>query len=218
MLEYGGGPGSYTPIRTNFTANLLRVIMHCNYDACLLRPCDLWAPSAHVLISLHQALSPLFTVAAYALFFRVRYSPKTYISLFPLTIGVMLACSREMMSLSNAVGLLCAFGSALVFVSSNIFFKKIMPSGSNASASSHKLDKLNLLFYSSSMAFVLMIPIWLYYDLPALLAWVPSVSPFSSRVSPLSVELHPSSLPALLPPPSTPVSTNANTRCCTVGR
>ncbi|KAI9450763.1 TPT-domain-containing protein [Russula earlei] len=114
-----------------------------------------------------KALSPLFTVAAYALFFGVRYSAKTYISLLPLTLGVMLACSFDV-SASNAIGLLCAFGSAIVFVSSNIFFKKIMPTGS--SASSHKLDKLNLLLYSSSMAFLLMIPIWVFTDLPLLLA------------------------------------------------
>ncbi|KAH9933366.1 triose-phosphate transporter family-domain-containing protein [Fomitopsis serialis] len=113
-----------------------------------------------------KALSPLFTVAAYALLFGVRYSAKTYVSLLPLTIGVILACSSDM-SLSNAMGLLCSFGSALIFVSSNIFFKKVMPS--NSTVSSHKLDKLNLLFYSSGMAFVLMIPIWMYYDLPALL-------------------------------------------------
>jgi solute carrier family 35 protein E1 len=79
----------------------------------------------------------------------------------------MLACSFDM-SASNLVGLLCAFGSAIVFVSSNIFFKKIMPTGS--SASHHKLDKLNLLFYSSSMAFLLMVPIWVFTDLPVLLA------------------------------------------------
>ena len=79
----------------------------------------------------------------------------------------MLACSFDV-SASNAVGLLCAFGSAIVFVSSNIFFKKIMPTGS--SASHHKLDKLNLLFYSSSMAFLLMIPIWAVTDLPLLMA------------------------------------------------
>ncbi|KAI0331622.1 TPT-domain-containing protein [Cubamyces sp. BRFM 1775] len=115
-----------------------------------------------------KALSPLFTVAAYALLFGVSYSPKTYISLLPLTLGVMLACSFDM-SASNATGLLCAFGSAIVFVSQNIFFKKIVPSGPS-SQSSHKLDKLNLLFYSSGMAFMLMIPIWVYYDLPALLA------------------------------------------------
>ncbi|EPQ56611.1 TPT-domain-containing protein [Gloeophyllum trabeum ATCC 11539] len=114
-----------------------------------------------------KALSPLFTVAAYALLFGVSYSPQTYISLVPLTIGVMLACSFDV-SASNWVGLLCAFGSALVFVSSNIFFKKIMPSGS--SQTSHKLDKLNLLLYSSGMAFLLMIPIWLWTDLPALMA------------------------------------------------
>ncbi|KAF8473623.1 triose-phosphate transporter family-domain-containing protein [Russula ochroleuca] len=114
-----------------------------------------------------KALSPLFTVAAYALLFGVRYSAKTYISLLPLTLGVMLACSFDV-SASNAVGLLCAFGSAIVFVSSNIFFKKIMPTGS--SASHHKLDKLNLLFYSSSMAFLLMIPIWALTDLPLLMA------------------------------------------------
>lgn len=118
-----------------------------------------------------KALSPLFTVAAYALLFGVSYTSKTYISLLPLTIGVMLACSFDM-SASNYIGLLCAFGSALVFVSSNIFFKKIMPTNTSGGLSqpAHKLDKLNLLLYSSGMAFVLMIPIWLYYDLPLLLA------------------------------------------------
>jgi solute carrier family 35, member E1 len=82
-------------------------------------------------------------------------------------VGVMLACSFDV-SASNIVGLLCAFGSAIVFVSSNIFFKKIMPTGS--SSSHHRLDKLNLLFYSSSMAFLLMVPIWTFTDLPSLMA------------------------------------------------
>ncbi|KAF9479591.1 TPT-domain-containing protein [Pholiota conissans] len=124
-----------------------------------------------------KALSPLFTVAAYALLFGVSYSSKTYISLLPLTVGVMLACSFDV-SASNTIGLLCAFGSALVFVSSNIFFKKIMPSHTGGmSSSSHKLDKMNLLLYSSGMAFLLMIPIWAYYDLPLLWAGVvPAVS------------------------------------------
>lgn len=134
----------------------------------------LWAPVMrhNVILNYSQALSPLFTVAAYALVFGVAYSPQTYLSLLPLTLGVMLACSFDV-SASNAIGLLCAFGSALVFVSSNIFFKKIMPStgshGAN-SGSGHKLDKLNLLFYSSGMAFLVMIPIWVWTDLPKLLA------------------------------------------------
>jgi solute carrier family 35 protein E1 len=111
----------------------------------------------------------LFTVAAYALLFGVKYSPKTYVSLLPLTIGVMLACTFDV-SASNVFGLMSAFGSALIFVSSNIFFKKIMPTpGSGGAGPVHKLDKINLLFYSSGIAFLMMIPIWLYCDLTALL-------------------------------------------------
>jgi solute carrier family 35 protein E1 len=47
-----------------------------------------------------------------------------------------------------------------------------MPSDNKGASqtASQKLDKLNLLFYSSSMAFILMIPVWLYSDLPRLLA------------------------------------------------
>lgn len=109
-----------------------------------------------------QALSPLFTVFAYAILFSVSYSAATYLSLLPLTFGVMLACSSDI-SASNIFGLVCAFGSTLIFVSQNIFFKKIMPT--NAETTSHgKLDKSNLLYFSSSMAFLLMVPVWLYSD------------------------------------------------------
>ena len=47
-----------------------------------------------------------------------------------------------------------------------------MPSHSEgtSSVSSHKLDKMNLLLYSSGMAFLLMVPIWMYYDLPIFLS------------------------------------------------
>ncbi|SCZ93751.1 BZ3500_MvSof-1268-A1-R1_Chr6-3g08862 [Microbotryum saponariae] len=121
-----------------------------------------------------KALSPLFTVMAYAMLFRVSYSSATYLALLPLTVGVMLACSFDLRA--NAVGFLCALGSTLVFVSQNIFSKKLLPKESSTGAhvntggpNSGKLDKLNLLFYSSGMAFVLMIPIWLYSDGSALL-------------------------------------------------
>lgn len=108
------------------------------------------------------------------------YTPATYVSLIPLTLGVMLACSFDI-SASNVFGLVCAFGSTLVFVSSNIYFKKIVPSttgastasahapGSSASTSS-RLDKINLLFYSSSLAFAFMLPLFLYSDLLPILA------------------------------------------------
>ena len=89
----------------------------------------------------------------------------------------MFACSFDV-SASNVFGLVCAFGSTLVFVSSNIFFKKIVPSTVGASAgakdgqagTSGRLDKINLLFYSSSMAFAFMIPLWLYSDFFPILA------------------------------------------------
>jgi len=123
---------------------------------------------------LRQALSPLFTVLAYALLFQVSYSPATYLSLLPLTLGVMLACSFDL-TISNVLGLICAFGSTLVFVSQTIFFKRIMPT---ESSTPHKLDKINLLYFSSGMAFILMIPVWIYSDAWRLLHHsVPSTGP-----------------------------------------
>lgn len=100
------------------------------------------------------------------------YSASTYVALVPLTLGVMFACSFDI-SASNYFGLICAFGSTLVFVSSNIFFKKIVPSNTGASAgqkdatagTNQRLDKINLLFYSSSLAFLFMVPLWFYSDL-----------------------------------------------------
>lgn len=113
---------------------------------------------------------------AYACLFGVSYSAPTYLSLLPLTAGVMLATSVDI-SLSNVFGLVCAFGSTLVFVSQNIFFKKIMPTNSETT-SSGKLDKINLLFFSSSTAFALMIPLWIYSDATRIWAYTsPANSP-----------------------------------------
>ncbi|KAH8104049.1 TPT-domain-containing protein [Cristinia sonorae] len=134
-----------------------------------------------------KALSPLFTVAAYALLFGVKYSPRTYFSLLPLTLGVMLACSFAT-SASSIMGLFCAFGSAIIFVSQNIFFKKIVPS--NGGPTAHKLDKVNLLLYSSGMAFLLMIPIWVYTDLPVFLSSSRLQHPESSGMPTLSLAYH----------------------------
>lgn len=136
-----------------------------------------------------KALSPLFTVASYALLFKVRYSPATYTALLPLTLGVMLACSFDLRA--NAVGFLCALGSTVIFVSQNIFSKKLLPkdagAGEGGGANSAKLDKLNLLFYSSGMAFVLMIPIWLYTDAGTLFrAWL-DPEPVSSAAAATNV-------------------------------
>lgn len=81
----------------------------------------------------------------------------------------MLACSFDV-TISNFLGLICAFGSTLIFVSQNIFFKKIMPTNSDTIGLGAKLDKINLLYFSSSMAFTLMIPVWIYSDASRVLA------------------------------------------------
>lgn len=84
----------------------------------------------------------------------------------------MLACSFDM-TVSNIFGLVCALGSTLIFVSQNIFFKKLVPTNSETSIGP-KLDKINLLYFSSGMAFLLMVPLWLYYDAYRLVTERPS--------------------------------------------
>lgn len=121
---------------------------------------------ANAIVS--QGMSPLFTVFAYRFLFSVHYSPATYLSLLPLTVGVMLACSVEFRG--NFWGILCSFIGAIIFVSQNIFSKKLFNESSSTAADSsvpssrRKLDKLNLLCYSSGMAFLLTSPIWFYLE------------------------------------------------------
>jgi len=117
------------------------------------------------LVHTIKGMSPLFTVFAYRFLYQVQYSTATYLSLIPLTIGVMLACSAEFQG--NFIGVISAFGSAVIFVSQNIFAKKIFNASNQAEAEgagSKKLDKLNLLCYSSGMAFLLTLPLWLYSE------------------------------------------------------
>ena len=118
------------------------------------------------LVHTIKGLSPLFTVLAYRFIYSIRYSTATYLSLIPLTLGVVLACSVEFSG--NLPGILCAFIAALIFVTQNIFSKKLFNEADCAKAdgftSSRKLDKLNLLCYSSGLAFLLTFPLWLWTE------------------------------------------------------
>ncbi|KAG0304514.1 suppressor of loss of ypt1 [Dissophora globulifera] len=147
-----------------------------------------------------KALTPLFTVLFYRVVLGTTYSRAVYLSLVPLTAGVMLAC-RMSLEFNNLVGLSCALLSTLVFVMQNVFTKKIL-SGSKAkhpqqdevgmngfgnresisttagldsindghggdssnSGAPQKLDKINILFYSSTLAAICMIPMWFYVE------------------------------------------------------
>ncbi|KAG9236145.1 triose-phosphate transporter family-domain-containing protein [Amylocarpus encephaloides] len=119
------------------------------------------------LVHTIKGLSPLFTVFAYRIIFDIRYPLTTYLSLIPLTLGVMLACSAEFRG--NIFGILYAFLAAIIFVTQNIFSKRLFNEAKAAEAAglhtqTRKLDKLNLLCYSSGLAFLLTSPIWFWSE------------------------------------------------------
>lgn len=82
------------------------------------------------LVHTIKALSPLTTVLIYRFFFNKKFQYKTYITLIPLITGVMLSCTRnDNLKISNSLfikGAIFAFISMLIFVSQNIFAKKIL--------------------------------------------------------------------------------------------
>lgn len=119
------------------------------------------------LVHTIKGLSPLMTVVAYRIFFDIRYSMPTYLSLIPLTLGVIMACAAS--TTTNFFGLLNAFGSAVLFVTQNIVSKKIFNEAAKAEADGtpigrRKPDKLNLLCYSSALAFLFTAPIWIFSE------------------------------------------------------
>ncbi|KAF2755094.1 TPT-domain-containing protein [Pseudovirgaria hyperparasitica] len=119
------------------------------------------------LVHTIKGLSPLFTVLAYRFVFDIRYSVWTYLSLVPLTLGVIMACSANFQA--EFLGLLYAFGSAVLFVTQNIVSKKLFNEAAEAEKDgaplkNRKPDKLNLLCYSSGLAFLITCPIWLWSE------------------------------------------------------
>ncbi|KAH3915013.1 hypothetical protein HBH56_083310 [Parastagonospora nodorum] len=120
------------------------------------------------LVHTIKGLSPLLTVGAYSIFLGITYSLPTYLSLIPLTVGVILACSADFNA--NFIGLLSAFASAILFVVQNIVSKQIFNDAAAAEKDGlppsrfTKPDKLNLLCYSSGLAFLFTLPLWLWSE------------------------------------------------------
>jgi len=119
------------------------------------------------LVHTIKGLSPLFTVLAYRFIFSIRYSWPTYLSLIPLTFGVAMACSTDLSG--NFIGVTTALASAFLFVTQNIVSKKIFNEAALAEQEgggfrTKKPDKLNLLCYSSGLAFLFTAPIWLFSE------------------------------------------------------
>ncbi|GMG15515.1 hypothetical protein B5S30_g3551 [[Candida] boidinii] len=81
------------------------------------------------LVHTIKALSPLTTVLIYKMLFNVNFNLKTYLTLIPLITGVMLSCVKNNLTINDNLfytGCLFAFISMLIFVSQNIFAKRIL--------------------------------------------------------------------------------------------
>ncbi|KAF3940755.1 hypothetical protein ABW19_dt0206517 [Dactylella cylindrospora] len=77
----------------------------------------------------------------------------------------MLACSFEFRG--NFIGIVSALAGTIIFVTQNIVSKKIFNNSARSDyekSQGVKLDKLNLLAYSSGLAFILTTPLWLYSE------------------------------------------------------
>jgi solute carrier family 35 protein E1 len=118
------------------------------------------------LVHTIKGLTPLITVAAYRFIYKHHYSRATYFSLVPLTAGVIMACSTNFSA--NFLGLCSAFASAILFVTQNIISKKLFNEAAAAEldgfSKSKKPDKLNLLCYSSALALMFCMPLWLWSE------------------------------------------------------
>lgn len=78
-----------------------------------------------------KALSPMATVLTYRFLFKRSFGVKTYVTLIPLIVGVMMSCTKPENASRNQndpfyVGCFFAFISMLIFVSQNIFAKKFL--------------------------------------------------------------------------------------------
>ncbi len=121
------------------------------------------------LVHTIKGLSPLFTVFAYRVFFDIRYPSTTYLALVPLTLGVMLACSGNRAFGGHILGIVYALLATVIFVTQNIFSKRLFNEAKRVeteggASTSRVLDKLNLLCYSSGLAFLVTVPIWFWSE------------------------------------------------------
>lgn len=161
-LKHGIRPPSMEVIRTTMPLALFQIGGHLlSSNATSLIPVSL----VHTI----KGLSPLFTVLAYRVVYDIRYPVATYLSLIPLTIGVMLACSGKHNFGGQMIGIIYALLATLIFVTQNIFSKRLFNEAARAeaeglTAKSRKLDKLNLLCYCSGLAFLLTVPIWFWTE------------------------------------------------------
>lgn len=121
-----------------------------------------------------KALSPIVTVGYYRFAQNKQYDQHTYTSLSIIVMGVITTCfsgngkkkgSLEPEHTHYYKGLLFALMSMVIFVSQNIFAKGVLTHKRKDARATEsqppQLDKITILFYCSSIGFVLTIPIML---------------------------------------------------------
>lgn len=125
------------------------------------------------LVHTIKLLSPITTVLIYRVLFNKKFNFNTYLTLIPLVIGVMLSCLKQnstTMVDGYTKGCFFAFLSMIIFVSQNIFAKKILTSSTkqnsilphnNTESSGTELDKLTILYWCSTVGFCLTLPVYL---------------------------------------------------------
>lgn len=117
------------------------------------------------LVHAIKSLSPLLTVAVYTFVFKFRYNASTYLSLVPLTAGVIMSCAAEFRA--RPLAIFYAFMSCVVFVAQNIWSKGLLTTGKPADASetsTRKIDKVSIIFWCAVVGFLGTAPIWLLSD------------------------------------------------------
>jgi solute carrier family 35 protein E1 len=105
-----------------------------------------------------KACSPIFTVILSNIMLGEQFSQQILVTLIPIISGVILSSMTELEF--TFLGFLTAMGSTFVFSLQNILSKKLFRD--------QQFDHINLLFYTASMAFILMLPLWLASDGPSL--------------------------------------------------
>ncbi|KAI5962930.1 uncharacterized protein KGF55_002722 [Candida pseudojiufengensis] len=140
------------------------------------------------LVHTIKALSPIVTVFIYRILFKKQYKLRTYLTLIPLIIGIMMTCYKPKKSKvipgqiinpeqnknnNYIIGLTFAFCSMLIFVSQNIFAKNRLTSANTTTSTANsleipmskagtkKLDNLTILYYCSIVGFIFTFPIYL---------------------------------------------------------
>lgn len=121
------------------------------------------------LVHAIKSLSPLLTVCVYTFVFHHRYNASTYLSLIPLTSGVIMSCAAEFRV--RPLAIFYAFMSCVVFVTQNIWSKVLLTTGthSEAETTTRKIDKITIIFWCAVVGFCGTMPIWLVSDGPRVL-------------------------------------------------